>query len=195
MRDVFVHTYKMYFGKRNLYIGSGMDRAQTNIRHEWVNLDSNPEVNPDVVHDINVLPLPFKDGEFNCVFSCHTLEHAKPERFIHLVAEIHRILAPGGWFISITPYGTSDVAWGMPQHRMLFNELTWNSLDRRVYYDNNKGKYGEHDTEGLPFKNWNVAVIHLIPFTEFENDPEIEFKRKHYRNVIMEIHGVLQRVE
>ena len=193
MRDIHKAAYGMYFGKRNLYLGCGMDRTESSKRQEWVNLDYFPAVNPDVYHDINKVPLPFNDGEFNCIFSCHTMEHIRRENFVHVVADLHRILAPKGWLIAITPHGASDVAWGLPQHHMLFNDLTWGGMDRRIYEA--KGTYGHMDTEGLPFKNWNIARLRFIPWSKFEQDPDLEFKSKHMTNIIMEIHAVMQREE
>ena len=43
----------------------------------------------------------FKDGEFDCILSCSVLEHDK--FFWRSVAEIRRILAPGGLFVVGVP--------------------------------------------------------------------------------------------
>ena len=193
MRDIHKVLYGMYFGKRNLYLGCGMDKAESVIRQEWVNLDYFPKVKPDVCHDINKLPLPFDDGTFNCIFSCHTMEHVRRENFPYTMADIHRILAPKGWFVAITPHGLSNVAWGISQHHMMFNEMTWGGIDPRTY--EKEGSYGHMDTEGLPYKKWNIARMNLVPFPEFENDPELEWKSKHLHNIINEIHVVMQREE
>ena len=193
MREYTTSLYKMYFGENNLYVGCGMDYAESTPQHKWVNLDYNPEVKPDVLHDLNKLPLPFEDKSFDCIYSSHTLEHVKRENFIYLMDDFHRILKPNGWFIAIVPHGMSDSAWGQVQHNMQFNGMTFGGLDRKVF--ENEGDYGYKDTENLPFHYWNIALIQLIPASEFANDPDLEFKAKHYLNVITEIHAIMQRIE
>ena len=48
-----------------------------------------------------VPPLPFGDGEFDCVISFQVIEHIRDDR--RFVAEIHRVLRPDGMFIVTTP--------------------------------------------------------------------------------------------
>ncbi len=48
-----------------------------------------------------VPPLPFGDATFDCVISFQVIEHIRCDR--NLVAEIHRVLRPGGRFIVTTP--------------------------------------------------------------------------------------------
>lgn len=50
---------------------------------------------------LNVLSLPFENNKFDAVVSFETIEHVvEGQRFL---AEIHRVLKPGGLFISSTP--------------------------------------------------------------------------------------------
>lgn len=63
---------------------------------------------PDLVLPANaqfiraeVPPLPFGDGEFDCVISFQVIEHIRHDR--QFVAEIWRVLRPGGVFIVTTP--------------------------------------------------------------------------------------------
>jgi SAM-dependent methyltransferase len=185
--------YKIYFGENNLYAGCGMDKTPSNGAHKWVNLDYNKEVEPDILFDLNDRPLPFKDRTFNCIYSSHTLEHVHRENFIYLMDEFHRILKPQGWFVAIVPYGTSDSAWGQIQHNMQFNEMTFGCLDKAIF--ETEGNYGYKDTENYPFHYWNIASVQLVPFPEFADDPEVKWKAKHLRNVISEMHVVMQRIE
>jgi SAM-dependent methyltransferase len=53
--------------------------------------------------------LPFVDGSFDIVCSAWVLEHLdKPRAFMK---EIHRVLAPGGRFVFVTPNGRNPVTW------------------------------------------------------------------------------------
>jgi SAM-dependent methyltransferase len=53
-------------------------------------------------------PLPFEPGSFDLVVADHVLEHVAPEDAPAIVAELERVLAPGGWFAARTPN-----KWGM----------------------------------------------------------------------------------
>jgi SAM-dependent methyltransferase len=52
--------------------------------------------------------LPFDDGFFDVVTMLAVFEHIEPERLVRLVAEIRRILAPGGIYILTTPAVWTD---------------------------------------------------------------------------------------
>lgn len=57
---------------------------------------------PDVDFRQAVIPpLEFPDGSFDCVISFQVIEHIRDDR--RFVAEIHRVLRPGGRFIVTTP--------------------------------------------------------------------------------------------
>lgn len=74
---------------KKLNLGCGADKKEG-----YVNIDVNPLVNPDVVHDLNKLPYPFPDNTFDQIEAFHILEHLdKP--FV-IMKELHRILKPGG---------------------------------------------------------------------------------------------------
>ena len=52
--------------------------------------------------------LPFDDGFFDVVTMLAVFEHVEPERLVQLVAEIRRILKPGGVYILTTPAVWTD---------------------------------------------------------------------------------------
>lgn len=193
MRTWFRDLYGHYFGSNNLYIGCGNDREGTNNGHRWTNLDMNAKVHPDVLHNLNNMPLPFPDNEFDCVFSCHCLEHLDRMMFVECMADIHRILKPNGIFVGITPYGSSDCALGMPQHKQAFYELTWASIDPRIYQI--PGQFGEYDDEGMPLRLWEQIEIHLVPKMEHAADPDLPWKARHLRNIIDDMHIVMKAVK
>ncbi len=51
--------------------------------------------------ECNVPPLPFEDNSFDCVISFQVIEHIKDDRTF--VAEVMRVLRPGGLFVVSTP--------------------------------------------------------------------------------------------
>lgn len=80
----------------SLDIGSGV----TNASGRHVNLDIAPFANVDVVG--SGLALPFSEGTFRLARNLAVLEHVRdPQR---MVAEIHRVLEPGGYCYAEVPF-------------------------------------------------------------------------------------------
>ncbi|HEV7523685.1 MAG TPA: methyltransferase domain-containing protein [Acidimicrobiia bacterium] len=46
---------------------------------------------------------PYPDGAFDLVFSGQTIEHITEDEAVKMLAEVRRVLAPGGWFCLDTP--------------------------------------------------------------------------------------------
>jgi SAM-dependent methyltransferase len=51
--------------------------------------------------ELDVMDLPFEEGSFDFLICNHVLEHVADDR--RALAEIHRVLAPGGWAILMCP--------------------------------------------------------------------------------------------
>lgn len=193
MNNETVAYWKRFFGAKNLSIGSSANHSIGQEGQTWINLDMNFNANPDVIWNLNDLPMPFYDNTFDCVLATHILEHLEKDKWVHVVADIHRILKPGGHMIAVTPHGSSDVALGMAQHKQAFFECTWNTIRAESYTkpENN----GYLDDEGLPFRDWVFDTCLLIPWPEYMNDPDIAEKAKHGRNYINEMHIIMRAVK
>lgn len=100
-------------GFKTLYLGSG------EIRWDGaVHLDRNPDIHPDVVHDLDTYPWPFQDRRFHRIVCEHILEHLQePDRALR---EIHRIAAPDGIVDVVTPHYSSPESWNDLTHRFHF---------------------------------------------------------------------------
>tara|TARA_Y100000310_G_C20634498_1_gene790459 strand:+ start:606 stop:1163 length:558 start_codon:yes stop_codon:yes gene_type:complete len=68
----------------------------------YVNVDASKRVNPDVVHNLDKFPYPFKDGEFDLIEADHVIEHLYDP--FKVMAELHRILKVGGKLIIRVPH-------------------------------------------------------------------------------------------
>ena len=69
-----------------LEVGSGPNR----LLPQSVTLDVNPTCRPDVLHDLNAAPYPFRDASFDLVVCCHVLEHV--DDLVTTIGELHRVL-------------------------------------------------------------------------------------------------------
>ena len=121
--------------KSKLNLGCGTD-----IQDDYVNLDVADLSGVDVVHDLNVLPLPFDDEIFTEVLCMDVFEHVD---YIPLLKECHRILQPGGCLIVEVPHFSSNNNFVDPTHRNRFSvktfnffaENTWERIQRPYYFD------------------------------------------------------------
>lgn len=131
---------------RELLIGCGTSRAKR-IRwkgghDEWVSLTTLDKLKSsgcDVVHDLNVLPYPFADNEFDEVHAYAILEHCGRQGdgdfFFAQFAEFYRILKPAGRFVFTVPMWEHPLAWGCPDHTRVMPKDLFLVLDHH-YYDN-----------------------------------------------------------
>jgi SAM-dependent methyltransferase len=113
---------------RKLNLGSGRQRDP-----EAVNLDITTDTDPDVVHDLNVVPWPFPDGRFDHVDAIDVLEHlADP---LAAMLEIHRVTRPGGTVKIIVPHFSSPNAFTDPTHRSFFGFRSLDYVTGAVIHD------------------------------------------------------------
>jgi SAM-dependent methyltransferase len=103
--------------RKKLNVGCGND-----ARTGWVNLDVKPLPGVDVVHDLESLPLPFADEEFDEILCQDVLEHLE---YIPLLRELHRLLRRGGRITIRVPHFTSRNNYVDPTHKRLFSIDTW----------------------------------------------------------------------
>jgi SAM-dependent methyltransferase len=107
-----------------LHLGCG---SKPTTDQPAVNVDIRPLRNVDVVHDLNELPWPWKDEEFDKVDCTDILEHL--DDVVTAVDEVWRVLEPGGllWIRGPHQFGRNWLA--DPTHKRAFNEFSFDYLD------------------------------------------------------------------
>jgi len=128
---------------KSLLLGAGNDRRRKVSwpgNEEWgdlTTLDIDPGTGCDVVHDLDVLPYPFADGEFDEIHAYEVMEHCGRQGdwkfFFDQFEELYRILKPDGFLCCTVPMWDSMWAWADPGHRRVIAEGSLAFLNREEY--------------------------------------------------------------
>ena len=103
------------------------------------NLDMAALPGVTVVHDLDRMPWPFPDGHFGAVEAMDVLEHLVD--LPGAMAEIARILAPGGQLVARVPlWGSLNHACD-PTHRRGFTEQSFDYFDPELPLGQDMGHY------------------------------------------------------
>jgi SAM-dependent methyltransferase len=100
-------------GSRKLNIGCGEKRIP-----DALNIDFNPAVHPDIVHDLNKLPWPFERNSFVEVLAFDVMEHC--DDVVRTMDEIHRVCSPDASVRITVPHFSCSNAYTDPTHRHFF---------------------------------------------------------------------------
>jgi len=135
---------------KKLNLGAGEDKKEG-----YINIDWNKLANPDILHDLNQIPYPFSDNEFDLIEAFHVLEHLnKPFK---VMKEFHRILKPGGRLIVKVPHFSRGFTHAEHSHGF---DITF-----PLYFNKNFTKSGffgvQFELEKMKF-SW-MAFFHLFP--------------------------------
>ena len=110
-------------------------------------LDIRDNVGADVVHDLNMLPLPFTNNYFDEIILSHIIEHM--DNVYPFFEEIHRVLKPNGVVDIVVPHYTDWTYWRDPGHKLHFNSYS---------FDRFQDTKGHHFDTKYPFKIEKLEV-------------------------------------
>lgn len=154
--------------KISLVIGGGHTARKRIDKEEWdvvVKLDNNPECKPDVLHDLESLPLPFEDSSFNEIHAYEILEHTGRQGdyqfFFAQFGEFWRILQNGGKLFGSCPAFNSVWAWGDPGHTRIISAGTLVFLCR-TQYENQLKRTSMSDYRRYLVGDWNILKTRTV---------------------------------
>ena len=116
--------------RRVLDLGCGKNKHRI-AEAEVIGVDIDPESSADVIYDLNKLPWPFDDDEFDEVICQDILEHL--EDLPSVMQEIRRISRRGGIVKIRTPHYSSCYAYNNPTHIHYFGYYTFEYFCRRGF--------------------------------------------------------------
>lgn len=103
---------------KKLNLGAG----KLDVKEGYTNQDMTKYPGIDVVCNLNELPLPFRDNEFDEILALSILEHVN---YVPLMDELHRVLKLGGVIKIRVPHFTYVEAYADPTHINYFSYLTF----------------------------------------------------------------------
>ena len=101
---------------KKLNLGCGLDYKKGFINVDWCIGDN---FKFDIKHNLENLPYPFKDSEFDYILMDNVLEHLEDK--IKIIEELHRISKPNAVIEIYVPHCSSYMAFGNPTHKSFFS--------------------------------------------------------------------------
>lgn len=153
-----------------LLIGCGDQRSKRlsmpGVDTEWSNLttlDVSERCKPDVLWDLNNVPLPFDDNSFDEIHAYEVLEHTGTQGdwrfFFRQFQDFWRIMKPGALFIATCPMWDSPWAWSDPGHSRIISRHTLAFLSQSEY-EAQVGKTPMTDYRDVYSGNFETIGVH-----------------------------------
>ena len=152
---------------KSLDLGCGLQPKNPFNAQEVYGIDVRDDAEAHIVKaDLVIEPIPFPDDSFDYVTAHDFLEHVPrliylPQRrnaFVQVMNEIHRVLKPGGVFMSFTPAFPHGPAFRDPTHVNIITEETF-----PLYFDDKvrwASMYGFRGSFQILSQEWRG--VHLM---------------------------------
>ncbi len=88
-----------------------------------IGIDSNPDTQADMIHDLNRFPYPFENDSFDRIYVTHCIEHLND--VVKVMEELHRIAKPGARVTIDAPYFSGQDAFSDPTHKHFFTSRSF----------------------------------------------------------------------
>ena len=113
--------------KLNLGCGSKLLKGYTNV-------DKFDFYNPDIVHDLEIFPYPFKENSVDEIILSHVLEHIGqiPETFNKIIKELYRVCKNDSVIDIYVPHPRHDDFISDPTHVRPFTPFGLNLYNKRL---------------------------------------------------------------
>lgn len=106
------------FLQKTLHLGCGPNKKPNSL-----GLDSNKNVNPDILHNLDKFPYPFKNNQFETIIADNIVEHL--ENIPRFMEEIHRICKNGAIIKITTGHFSGIDTFTDPTHKHFFTSRTF----------------------------------------------------------------------
>jgi predicted SAM-dependent methyltransferase len=137
-------------------------KEKVHPKNKWVVVDIEPAA--EVVVDISVDKLPFKDTSVDAIYCSHTLEHIRLDRLPFVFSEFHRVLKRNSkarivvpdWDIAIREYQNKNFKF-LEYTKVVVSEAIYPNIPLINLFS---WAYSYH------FNNGKMVVVHKTPFNK-----------------------------
>lgn len=183
-----------------LNLGSGNKRYDG-----FLNVDKFNVFKPDIVHDLEKFPYPFKDNEVDEIKMYHILEHLgqKPKTFNNIMKELYRISINEAKIEIRVPHPRHDNYISDPTHVRPITQMTLNLYDRDL--NEHWNSIGAANTQLAIINNVNFKIVDTVINLEKKyhdllkenkiSHKELEEYINKYNNVIVETQFTLKVIK
>jgi SAM-dependent methyltransferase len=138
---------------RRLDLGCGKARAVPGA----VTVDISPDANPDIVHDLDVVPWPLPSDTFDEVHMVHVVEHL--DNIVKAMEEVHRVARNGARVRIVTPHYSSTNSFTDPTHRHHLGLRSFNYFTGEHHFDFYTRCRFRTISKELKFNDWPFAWL------------------------------------
>lgn len=142
-------------------MGSGQNKIDG-----FVNVDKYPDVNPDIIWDLEKTPWPIEDSTAEYILFNHSLEHMgqDPNVFLSIMKEIYRVAVPNSTVQINVPHPRHDHFVGDPTHVRPITPVVLSLFSKK----NNAHwkKIGAPNTPLALYTNVDFEVVKIEQFLE-----------------------------
>ncbi|HLH05344.1 MAG TPA: class I SAM-dependent methyltransferase [Bryobacteraceae bacterium] len=125
-----------------------------------IGMDRNRNTRADVIADVDQPPFPFADNSFREIRAIHVIEHVAD--VLRTMEEFHRLLAPGGEAIIVTPHYTDFSSFCDPTHRWHLNSFSFR------YFGDDHGGFAYYSAARFREISVRVRLLALWRYLGFE---------------------------
>lgn len=150
-----IYLARECLGRRILDAGAGEGSLLRALRRalpdsEVIGVDIAPKSSD--VEEGDLAALRFSDDDFDTVFCCEVIEHVTPEDTARILAELRRVLRPGGHLVLTTPY----------DENLDESVVTCPSCERSFHRWGHQQRFVEEDFERIT-KAAGLEVVDISP--------------------------------
>jgi SAM-dependent methyltransferase len=161
-----------------LDIGCGTNKVPGSV-----GMDINPRTAADVIHDLDLLPYPFDDDEFDEVIGRHVIEHVRDP--LRVMCELHRITRAGGVIKLVAPHWTNpDFATDLT-HRNHLNSYSFRNFtdERAVFPFYTDARFRQRVCRVSVLNLWKLFGLELLINLD-NRHPRLRFIRKFWEQYL-----------
>lgn len=179
---------------KSLNLGCGFTKF---VGANWTNVDKYNICNPDMVHDLDIIPYPWPDNTFDYIYANHVFEHLRD--WWGALVECSRILKPGGHLEVRVPDESSSSALTYRDHLHVFYITSFHGIGkgRNNIYRSGTNAWAKTIEGTVPL---DLVFYHRVPHREYawmRHWPFIhllKFCAAHMRNFIWEQQFIFRKL-